>query len=268
MSLEFTAASPIPVLSKGYAGMGPAQDGSAELGLAVNEQDLKLRSDPAYVQYYYANKNINPRLPPPILSWDQDQSLKQLMIAAQAELGRTDLTAPEGSVLAGVDHPGTPGLPSAEETVNVAMSRAFAASPMPNPSALTDQEIQTIVSLSGGATSAAEVAAVTADPVGYISGTSSPAPPAFANLDPHHAHHPGHGGHRGAHGGHQGYDDGPYRDPRGFTGRRGAPLGSVRVSIQPFHIGFWFLTNQYEIIGILHWEMKGIERKMSVHFFL
>lgn len=38
---------------------------SAEFG-GISEEDL--RSDPAYLSYYYANVNLNPRLPPPLLS--------------------------------------------------------------------------------------------------------------------------------------------------------------------------------------------------------
>ncbi|KAL6980566.1 hypothetical protein U1Q18_022207 [Sarracenia purpurea var. burkii] len=30
--------------------------------------DEELRSDPAYISYYYSNVNLNPRLPPPLLS--------------------------------------------------------------------------------------------------------------------------------------------------------------------------------------------------------
>ncbi|KAJ9553418.1 hypothetical protein OSB04_017463 [Centaurea solstitialis] len=38
---------------------------SAELG-GISEEEL--RSDPAYLSYYYSNVNLNPRLPPPLLS--------------------------------------------------------------------------------------------------------------------------------------------------------------------------------------------------------
>ncbi|KAJ6408961.1 hypothetical protein OIU84_008625 [Salix udensis] len=43
----------------------------------INEKEL--RSDPAYLSYYYSNVNLNPRLPPPLLSkedWRSAQRLK------------------------------------------------------------------------------------------------------------------------------------------------------------------------------------------------
>ncbi|XP_020209936.2 pumilio homolog 2-like, partial [Cajanus cajan] len=45
-------------------------------GIASEEE---LRSDPAYLSYYYSNVNLNPRLPPPLLSkedWRFQQRLK------------------------------------------------------------------------------------------------------------------------------------------------------------------------------------------------
>ncbi|GKE22836.1 hypothetical protein Tco_1434348, partial [Tanacetum coccineum] len=41
-----------------------AVNGLFESGVSEDE----LRSDPAYVNYYYANVNLNPRLPPPLVS--------------------------------------------------------------------------------------------------------------------------------------------------------------------------------------------------------
>lgn len=49
---------------------------SAEFG-GISEEEL--RSDPAYLSYYYANVNLNPRLPPPLLSkedWRFSQRLQ------------------------------------------------------------------------------------------------------------------------------------------------------------------------------------------------
>lgn len=49
---------------------------TAELG-GISEEEL--RSDPAYISYYYANVNLNPRLPPPLLSkedWRYAQRLQ------------------------------------------------------------------------------------------------------------------------------------------------------------------------------------------------
>lgn len=44
----------------------PTVEGSLSAVGGVSEEEL--RSDPAYVSYYYANVNMNPRLPPPLLS--------------------------------------------------------------------------------------------------------------------------------------------------------------------------------------------------------
>lgn len=55
----------------------------SEFGLSKNgsgfSSDEELRSDPAYLSYYYSNVNLNPRLPPPLLSkedWRFSQRLQ------------------------------------------------------------------------------------------------------------------------------------------------------------------------------------------------
>lgn len=48
------------------------ENSSLLLDLSAEE---RFRSDPAYVKYYYANKNINPRLPPPIMSRDHVRTI-------------------------------------------------------------------------------------------------------------------------------------------------------------------------------------------------
>lgn len=48
----------------GGAGVGSA---IAEFGNGFMSEE-ELRSDPAYLSYYYSNVNLNPRLPPPLLS--------------------------------------------------------------------------------------------------------------------------------------------------------------------------------------------------------
>jgi pumilio RNA-binding family len=51
--------------------------GTKDVNGIISEDEL--RSDPAYVQYYYSNVNLNPRLPPPLLSkedWRFQQRLK------------------------------------------------------------------------------------------------------------------------------------------------------------------------------------------------
>lgn len=55
----------------------------SEFGLNKNgsgfSSEEELRSDPAYLSYYYSNVNLNPRLPPPLLSkedWRYSQRLQ------------------------------------------------------------------------------------------------------------------------------------------------------------------------------------------------
>lgn len=51
--------------------------GTKDVNGIVSEEEL--RSDPAYLSYYYSNVNLNPRLPPPLLSkedWRFQQRLK------------------------------------------------------------------------------------------------------------------------------------------------------------------------------------------------
>ncbi|KAK4762491.1 hypothetical protein SAY86_008259 [Trapa natans] len=57
-------------------GGGNPHSGSARNGRSSEEE---LRSDPAYASYYYSNVNMNPRLPPPLVSkedWKYAQMLK------------------------------------------------------------------------------------------------------------------------------------------------------------------------------------------------
>lgn len=46
----------------------------------------ELRSDPAYLSYYYANVNLNPRLPPPLLS-KEDWRFAQRMQGGSSAIG-------------------------------------------------------------------------------------------------------------------------------------------------------------------------------------
>lgn len=52
-------------------------------GFASEEE---LRSDPAYLSYYYSNVNLNPRLPPPLLS-KEDWRFAQRMKGGNSTLG-------------------------------------------------------------------------------------------------------------------------------------------------------------------------------------
>ncbi|CAN1746871.1 Pumilio homolog 1 [Linum perenne] len=46
----------------------PSVEGSLNSIGGILRNNEELRSDPAYVNYYYSNANVNPRLPPPLLS--------------------------------------------------------------------------------------------------------------------------------------------------------------------------------------------------------
>lgn len=46
-----------------------SKSGSGE-GINIIDSEQELRSDPAYLAYYYSHINLNPRLPPPIISRD------------------------------------------------------------------------------------------------------------------------------------------------------------------------------------------------------
>ncbi|KAJ7947619.1 Pumilio-like protein [Quillaja saponaria] len=67
----------------GGSGGGGAAAAFSEIAAAKNgngfASEEELRSDPAYLSYYYSNVNLNPRLPPPLLSkedWRFAQRLK------------------------------------------------------------------------------------------------------------------------------------------------------------------------------------------------
>jgi pumilio RNA-binding family len=42
------------------------------------DAEQEQRSDPAYLVYYYNNINLNPRLPPPLISWDNYRLAQRL----------------------------------------------------------------------------------------------------------------------------------------------------------------------------------------------
>ncbi|XP_051116066.1 pumilio homolog 1-like [Andrographis paniculata] len=58
---------------------------AAALSLLTEEE---IRSHPAYLEYYYSHENINPRLPPPLLS-KEDWRVAQRLRAAGFDLGRS-----------------------------------------------------------------------------------------------------------------------------------------------------------------------------------
>ncbi|CAK7331472.1 unnamed protein product [Dovyalis caffra] len=63
----------------GNGGASFSDFASGKNGNGYNIPEKELRSDPAYLTYYYSNVNLNPRLPPPLLSkedWRSSQRLK------------------------------------------------------------------------------------------------------------------------------------------------------------------------------------------------
>lgn len=64
-------------------------------GGGVSEEEI--RSDPAYISYYYANVNMNPRLPPPLLSKEDGRFAQRMQgagssaaIGDRRKIGRED----------------------------------------------------------------------------------------------------------------------------------------------------------------------------------
>lgn len=70
------------LISGGAAFPGFPGDGNGN-GFASEEE---LRSDPAYFSYYYSNVNLNPRLPPPLIS-KEDWRFAQRMKGGSSGLG-------------------------------------------------------------------------------------------------------------------------------------------------------------------------------------
>ncbi|KAL3838303.1 hypothetical protein ACJIZ3_022894 [Penstemon smallii] len=52
----------------GYDDSGSSSNNSSSIGVLTEEE---IRSHPAYLEYYYSNENLNPRLPPPLLSREE-----------------------------------------------------------------------------------------------------------------------------------------------------------------------------------------------------
>ena len=58
-----------------------AASGSMEgLNIAIGnyESEEQLRADPAYLAYYCSNVNMNPRLPPPLISWENRRLVRHI----------------------------------------------------------------------------------------------------------------------------------------------------------------------------------------------
>ncbi|XP_004486985.1 pumilio homolog 2-like [Cicer arietinum] len=82
----YRSGSAPPTVEGSLSAVGGLFGGGSAASAAVSEfsgngfaSEEELRSDPAYLSYYYSNVNLNPRLPPPLLSkedWRFTQRLK------------------------------------------------------------------------------------------------------------------------------------------------------------------------------------------------
>jgi len=67
----FRSPSAPPTVDGSLSSVGGLFAGGGESPFAGGKREItdeELRSDPAYINYYYSNVNLNPRLPPPLLS--------------------------------------------------------------------------------------------------------------------------------------------------------------------------------------------------------
>jgi pumilio RNA-binding family len=82
----YRSGSAPPTVDGSLNAVGGLFGGGSTAAAAISEfsvngfgSEEELRSDPAYLSYYYSNVNLNPRLPPPLLSkedWRFTQRLK------------------------------------------------------------------------------------------------------------------------------------------------------------------------------------------------
>lgn len=70
-----------------FDGSGRSSDNSTSIDALTEEE---IRSHPAYLEYYYSHENLNPRLPPPLLS-KEDWRVAQRVRAAGLGLDRNVL---------------------------------------------------------------------------------------------------------------------------------------------------------------------------------
>ncbi|KAF6150307.1 hypothetical protein GIB67_034006 [Kingdonia uniflora] len=64
----YRSGSAPPTVQGSLAAVGGLFGGGGQSGVNSSLTDDEIRSDPAYLSYYYSNGNLNPRLPPPLLS--------------------------------------------------------------------------------------------------------------------------------------------------------------------------------------------------------
>eukprot|EP01018_Ginkgo_biloba_P007533 Gb_31285 [translate_table: standard] len=79
-SVEGSLAAVGGLFSQSNTTPGPNFGGNGKSGSFMSEEEL--RSDPAYLAYYYSHVNLNPRLPPPILSREDWRSAHRLQSGA------------------------------------------------------------------------------------------------------------------------------------------------------------------------------------------
>ncbi|KAM1447210.1 hypothetical protein ACFXTO_006335 [Malus domestica] len=70
----------------GSAGAAFSEFPGAKNGMGFASEE-ELRSDPSYIQYYYSNVNLNPRLPPPLLSKEDWRSAQRMKGGGSSVLG-------------------------------------------------------------------------------------------------------------------------------------------------------------------------------------
>ncbi|KAJ3676674.1 hypothetical protein LUZ60_004086 [Juncus effusus] len=117
----------------------PSLDNNNVLGLQNGAQngflsEEELRSDPAYHSYYYSHVNLNPRLPPPLLSKEDWTSVHRFGGGASSgDLGDGRRLAKDGSVF-GASNGGVARLPALEVGRQKGFSEIFQDSfSYPNP---------------------------------------------------------------------------------------------------------------------------------------
>lgn len=79
---KFRSGSAPPTVEGSLNAVG----GLLSSGVGVSEEEI--RSDPAYISYYYANVNMNPRLPPPLLSKEDGRFAQRMQgVGSSAAIG-------------------------------------------------------------------------------------------------------------------------------------------------------------------------------------
>lgn len=72
-----------PTVEGSLTAVGGLFDSPVAAAMGIFGSEEELRADPGYANYYYSNANLNPRLPPPLVSkedWRFSQRLKGLKV--------------------------------------------------------------------------------------------------------------------------------------------------------------------------------------------